>query len=445
VNTIQSLGWYFPENTGGTEVYVAGLASRLRALGVSSTIAAPSASSLEQHDSWDGSRVYRYPVPAKRTFQQQMGDEPHAEFALFEQWLAEQDADLYHQHSWTYGCGLHHLRAARRRRLRTVLTIHVPGPICLRGSMMRDGQEECDGIVRRRDCAACWLQSRGLPAAGQAVLSRIPRAAGTLARPWGRVGTALAATAIAQTHRDSLRAAVDNADHVVAVCQWLYRALLEMGVPATKLSLNRQGIGGDCATTATRRDPLQRAIGRPLSVGFLGRWDPVKGPGLLVEAMLKLPAECPVEIQLMAIEPSEPHMVAYMNEVRASAAACPSIRFRAPLPPAEVPEFLRSIDVLAVPSQWMETGPLVVLEAFAAGTPVLGSNLGGIRELVRDGHNGRLLRHDDPQAWADALRQLAASPETLQHWRDGIGPVRSMREVAFETQKLYASLLSGDH
>ena len=59
------------------------------------------------------------------------------------------------------------------------------------------------------------------------------------------------------------------------------------------------------------------------------------------------------------------------------------------------PAFLSRIDVLAVPSQWLETGPLVVLEAFAAGTPVIGSDLGGIRELVSDGRDGLLVPHDD--------------------------------------------------
>ena len=43
---------------------------------------------------------------------------------------------------------------------------------------------------------------------------------------------------------------------------------------------------------------------------------------------------------------------------------------------------MANFDLLAVPSQWMETGPIVVLEAHAVGTPVLGANLGGIAELV---------------------------------------------------------------
>ena len=51
---------------------------------------------------------------------------------------------------------------------------------------------------------------------------------------------------------------------------------------------------------------------------------------------------------------------------------------------------LAGFDMLAVPSQWQETGPLVVFEAQALGVPVLGSDLGGIAELITPGKKVRL-------------------------------------------------------
>jgi glycosyltransferase involved in cell wall biosynthesis len=438
MNVIQSSAWFLPQHTGGTEVYVAGLASHLKALGISSTVAVPVDSAGEAHELWEGIPVYRYPAPAQTTYQQQIGVEPHGEFDRFERWLGRQPAAIYHQHSWTYGCGLHHLRAARRRGLRTVLTVHVPGPVCLRGTMLREGKEQCDGVIRERTCAACWLGSRGMPGVSADVLSRIPVRAARWLRPLGRVGTALSATSLAQDHRDHLLSAANNADHVVAVCEWLHEALLRNGVPREKLSLNRQGTA-EAGAIAANRAPFRND--RPLSVAFVGRWDPVKGVDVLVEAMLLLPPGCPVQLQIVAIQPTDPVMTAYMDRVRARAAAHPGIRIQPPLAPGQMAQFLASVDVLAVPSQWLETGPLVVLEAFAAGTPVLGSSLGGIRELVKDGRNGRLLRHDKPRDWADALLELAAAPHALEAWRSGIGPVRSMRDVAMESRDLYASLL----
>jgi glycosyltransferase involved in cell wall biosynthesis len=90
----------------------------------------------------------------------------------------------------------------------------------------------------------------------------------------------------------------------------------------------------------------------------------------------------------------------------------------------------------------METGPLVVYEAFAAGIPVIGSRLGGIAELVTHEKNGLLVEPASPKAWADALRRIADSPDLLGRLRGGIGSVRNMSQVATEMEAIYGSLVS---
>jgi glycosyltransferase involved in cell wall biosynthesis len=97
-------------------------------------------------------------------------------------------------------------------------------------------------------------------------------------------------------------------------------------------------------------------------------------------------------------------------------------------------------DLIAVPSRWLETGPLVALEAFAAGVPVLGANLGGIAELVRDGVNGILVAPDDPVAWAATIRRLADDRHVIDRLRAGIAPPRTIDEAAGDMAKLYAQI-----
>jgi glycosyltransferase involved in cell wall biosynthesis len=55
--------------------------------------------------------------------------------------------------------------------------------------------------------------------------------------------------------------------------------------------------------------------------------------------------------------------------------------------------------------------PIAVLEAFAAGIPVVGTDLGGLPELVDDGRHGALVPPDDPRALADALESFTTDPE----------------------------------
>jgi glycosyltransferase involved in cell wall biosynthesis len=103
---------------------------------------------------------------------------------------------------------------------------------------------------------------------------------------------------------------------------------------------------------------------------------------------------------------------------------------------------IQRCDIVAVPSRWLETGPLVVLEAFAAGRPVLGTWLGGIAELVKDGADGILLPPDDPSAWAAAIARLAERPPDVARLRAGIRPPRTADDVADEMIALYRDLLA---
>jgi glycosyltransferase involved in cell wall biosynthesis len=62
--------------------------------------------------------------------------------------------------------------------------------------------------------------------------------------------------------------------------------------------------------------------------------------------------------------------------------------------------------VLAVPSVWPENLPTVAIEALAIGRPIVGSNIGGIPELIVDGLTGRLVEPRDAEAFASALTEV---------------------------------------
>jgi glycosyltransferase involved in cell wall biosynthesis len=64
-----------------------------------------------------------------------------------------------------------------------------------------------------------------------------------------------------------------------------------------------------------------------------------------------------------------------------------------------------------VPSRWYENQPLSVLEAFAAGVPVVASALGGLTELVENGVNGELVEADDAAGLAAAIERVLLRPD----------------------------------
>ncbi len=420
----QALGWYFPESLGGTEVYVETLTRSLGKLGLESMVVAPSATGLERETSHRGVPVFLYSAVGERAGSQRMGE-----------WIGARGAAVYHQHSWTSGCGLQHLRTAKEMGLKTVTTVHVPGPICLRGTMMLNGVAACDGLIREVRCGACWARCKGAPALLAELMARLPlpvSAASVRWLPKSRLATALGWRALVARHAWELNQLGSLSDRVVTVARWLFDALARNGVPEAKLFLSRHGL--ELGEHSQARLPI-RQPGEGLTVGFLGRWDPVKGLDLLVRAVRRVPDSVSIRLVVHATGDGETER-RYRRQVMDLAQGDPRIEFAGPLTRDQILSALAGFDVLAVPSQWLEAGPYVVLEALSVGTPVLGSNLGGIRELVREGVDGWLLPHSDLGAWEQALTRLAGGQGVARVGRR----VRSANEVAVEMATLYHSL-----
>jgi glycosyltransferase involved in cell wall biosynthesis len=76
----------------------------------------------------------------------------------------------------------------------------------------------------------------------------------------------------------------------------------------------------------------------------------------------------------------------------------------------DVPEVLRCLDVLVLTSRW-EGLPRVYLEALSSGVPIVGTNVDGADEVIRDGLNGYLRKPGDVQGMADAVLELLTHPE----------------------------------
>jgi len=246
----------------------------------------------------------------------------------------------------------------------------------------------------------------------------------------------LATTSLVNTHRTRLFELAILADKVVVVCQWLYDAMVQNGISREKLILCRQGTAPVAGTASLRTRP----IAGPLRVGLLSRWDDVKGIHVLVQALRRVSANIPIELTLHTVDPRGDGLT-YRSQVLAVAGGDPRIIFERMLAPQEIRTALQEFDMLAVPSLWLETGPLVVLEAFAAGVPVLGSDRGGIAELVRHGVNGWLVPAGDIDAWTQALIFLAEHRDQLETLRRGIGAVRTTGAVASEMAGLYNELI----
>ena len=168
---------------------------------------------------------------------------------------------------------------------------------------------------------------------------------------------------------------------------------------------------------------------------FWGRFDPVKGVHVLIQT-LRTNLSLPIALDIYGIVQGEGES-RYRQSLVRLISGDPRVTFKDPVTPPETVSRLQEYDFLVVPSQWFETGPLVILEAFAAGVPVLGSRLGGIAELVTHDVDGLLVDPDSPSMWRTTLQRVCDDPGLANRLRQGIRPVRTMDDVARDMVSLY--------
>lgn len=141
---------------------------------------------------------------------------------------------------------------------------------------------------------------------------------------------------------------------------------------------------------------------RPLALGFIGRVTQEKGVDNLVRAIASLP---PGSVSLAVAGPADAETRRRLKALAPSA----ELRFFGFVKPVD---FYRKVDVVAAPSIWEEPAGLVILEAQAAGRPVLSTRRGGVPEAVEDGVTG-WLTSGEPEDLARRIASLIEDPSQI--------------------------------
>jgi len=429
-------GYYYPETVGGTEAYVQALGQDLQERGHEVIVAAPSTKEERQHYTHKGLSVVRYPATQTPSREEIQRNEPPSYLGQWEDWLEQIRPDVLHMHSLTRGCSPAHARAATARDIPLYITVHVPEVTCPRGTMMRWGTTPCDGEIRPVRCGACVMQDRGLPRPLAWAASAVSTTGIGRVLP-GAPGTVLQQASLIQRRKETLQTWMGSAEHVVVVAGWLREVLMRNGIGGGHITINRHGLSASMRASqrkAARQRPAHDPAA-PLRVGFVGRFTEVKGPHVLVEAVCQLPKAVNVEAHLYGMAQSDEDR-RYLADMKQTAKDEPRVQFCGPMTEENRIEAFAGFDVLAVPSIWFETGPFTVLEAFAAGIPVLGSNHGGIAERVEDEESGLLVPPGEVMAWKKALRQLHEQHRG-GNWTWNLPTLRTSRDIAEEMERMY--------
>lgn len=303
--------------------------------------------------------------------------------------------DVAHVHNTWFALSPAVLPALRRAGVPVVMTIHNYRLLCLNALLFRDGRpcEDCVG-------AAPWKGLRHRCYHGSAALS----------------ATAAATVALHARRGTWWR----DVDVFLAPSAFARSLLLRGGLPAGRVRVK--------PSFTADPGPRARAVEDSPTVLYLGRLSQEKGVDLLLDAWQRRRDQT---LELLVAGDGPLSAALEPNRV-------PGVRFLGRLAPEEVRALLLGARALVFPSRCYEVQPMAVLEALAAGLPVLASGHGGLPELVRPLGDGWLVGEATAPAWAAALGRLG-DPRLVR--RAG-GAARRLYERSFTEAAAAQALVS---
>ncbi len=183
---------------------------------------------------------------------------------------------------------------------------------------------------------------------------------------------------------------------------------------------------------------------RPLRLAYYGQINRFKGLEILLDAMSRLPKRIRNQVHLSVNGSGlERQVEAFQDNIRTALKSLgETVSMRGRYQSCELPNLLSATDWMIVPSVWWENSPVVILEAKKYGVPVICSDIGGMREKIEHGYNGRhfLARRSESLAeqitWAVENRHLRDDyARNMAESYPGSKPLREHRNLYLELTK----------
>ena len=199
--------------------------------------------------------------------------------------------------------------------------------------------------------------------------------------------------------------------HLITNCQETYIQALALGVPEERVNLFHNGVDIEAFTPGKSGKKLRNLINVPAGstlVGFVGRLEPEKGPDLFLRAAGYVHDVLP-DVHFVIV--GDGSMLKKLGQMGKQMQLERHLHFVDWS--ADTAEVYPAFDLMAHTSRSDGTS-LVLLEAMACGRPVVGMDVGGVREMIGNEHTGMLVEANDWEALANQIIKLLEQPKLLK-------------------------------
>jgi glycosyltransferase involved in cell wall biosynthesis len=224
--------------------------------------------------------------------------------------------------------------------------------------------------------------------------------------------------------RQRFLSAVQAADALISIGRFTTDGFLQLGAEPAKIHEIPNGVDLlPFAAPAARPAGLDPTIESGRYLLFMGRLSPRKGVDLLLDALVQLPATASVELVIAGSGDERTTIERSIGEL----GLITRVRLVGRIEGERKTWLLQNTAALVVPSRGWEAFPLVVLEAYAAGRPVIGSRIPGLEDVIIQDETGLLFQPESTRDLAAALHQLREDPA----WAERAGNNARQRAASF--------------
>ena len=330
--------------------------------------------------------------------------------------------DIVHVHSLGRRTTINHIEAIKKFGAKLIFSLHTPPCSCM-GNLLNASHEICKGDLIDSRCTFFRLKTKGIPDLFAKLIS-YQNGWPFSANNRNLFSRLLTSRKLTTNMHISWINLMNQADNIHVLSHWGKDMLINQKISSNKINLIRTA--GPQKISKKKRLPMEDGL---LKLVFWGRCNPEKGLHIVIDAILILSKELPIKLDIYGpYWGDDDYSKNLINKIKFES----RIKYLGNLDQKELLKKLQYYDLAVVPSIWLETGPLTILEAFAAGLPVAGTNLGGIKELLND-QEGCFLLPSNPSAWKDLFLSILNNKKILSKFKSP--KIRTFYDVESEFEK----------
>jgi glycosyltransferase involved in cell wall biosynthesis len=365
--------------------------------------------------------------------------------------------DVMHVHSRLgFPCSINEI--AHKKGIVVLNTIHVYGYICQRRVMIDSGGNPCNGPADIIKCAFCngtlnlgkeklragfrnfmkTLQKRSerLYGAAEALRKFLKQPVSPIDQvtPPPLCADRKQMVLLSERLEERLQYNINTLNTYsrvnICVSTDVKRTLMNYGVKEQQLLVQHIG-----STIAEKQIQNEHPLHKPVVIGNIGGVDHYKGTHVLIDAASR------IDRKDFILKIFGKYKREYVEEISKGKDNL-TVEFVGRYEPKDLPDILRQIDIMVLPSICNDTAPQTIFEAYSHGIPIIASDIGGFPDFITNNVNGLLFKAGNSKDLARQIGFILSHPEKISEYRKQVPRLKTINDNATELILLYKDLLS---